>query len=83
LDDERSLRGLAGSSTVLSTSVPGFSYLLHLKDDTCLPDDVSLGTNNGKNNDDGKYKNKKLNLITTKEETIAQLIADGERWGQR
>ena len=39
-------------------------------------------TDNGKNNNDGKYKNKKLNLITTKEETIAQLIADGERGGQ-
>ena len=36
-------------------------------------------TDNGKNNNDGKYKNKKLNLITTNEETIAQLIADGER----
>jgi hypothetical protein len=29
-----------------------------------------------------KYKNKKLNVITTKEETIAQLIADGGRGGQ-
>ena len=39
-------------------------------------------TDNGKNNNDGKYKNKKLNLITTKEKTIAQLIADRERGGQ-
>ena len=44
-DDERSLRGLAGSSSVLSTSVQGFSCLLDLEDDTCLPDAVSLGTN--------------------------------------
>jgi hypothetical protein len=39
-------------------------------------------TDNGKKNNDGKYKNKKLNLITTKEETIAQLIEDGEKGGQ-
>jgi hypothetical protein len=38
-------------------------------------------TDNEKNNNDGKYKNKKLNLITSKEEMIAQLIADGQRGG--